>query len=74
MFDNKAKELRHDNINSTAKYLRTSSPLYKKVVKLNDWCDACWIKAEEIEKDAVSGTRAIPTVEEVLAEMPIFEL
>lgn len=71
MIDDKAKEYRYDNINSTAKYLRSNSPFYNEVVALNNWCDACWIKSEEIEKDVLAGARAMPTVEEVLAEMPI---
>lgn len=74
MIDNKAKEFRYDDINSTAKYLRPSSQFYNEVVALNDWCDACWIKAEEIEKDVVAGARTMPTAEEVLAEMPIYTI
>ncbi len=31
---------------------------------------AVWVKAIEIENDVLAGTRPIPTIEEVLAEMP----
>ncbi len=34
---------------------------------------AVWVKAIEIENEVLAGTRPIPTIEEVIAEMPVIE-
>lgn len=39
---------------------------------IRDWGAACWVKAGEIEAAVTSGTRPLPSVAEVLAEMPAF--
>ena len=71
LLDSKAKELRYDNIMSSRSYAGYINPFQTEAQNLSIWCANCWVKAGEIEAEVVAGTRAMPTVEEVIAEMPI---
>lgn len=70
--DDKAKELRYDNINSIAKYLGYENPFKLECEKLGLWCANCWVVAAQIEADVLAGTRTAPTIEEVIAELPVY--
>jgi hypothetical protein len=73
MLDEKAQERNYDNILSLCTY--ATSP----TVKFADegqaaikWRDEVWAKGYSILADVESGERAIPTVDELLAELPNF--
>jgi len=73
MLDETARERGYDNILSLCTY--ATSP----TVKFADegqaaikWRDEVWAKGYTILADVESGSRAIPTVDELLAELPNF--
>ena len=61
----------YDSTDSLSKYMaRPNSPWYAECVALGDWIDACWIKCHEVMNAVLAGERAVPTAEELLAELP----
>ena len=80
LVDNKARELRWDDIKSAragagVPLEGTESvgeiTIHTEAVKLAKWDRSVWAKAGEIEAAVLAGTREIPTVEELLAELPV---
>lgn len=67
MLDTKAQSLRYDNMMSARSYAGFTNPFKAEAQALSVWCANCWIKAGELE---ALGTPM--TVEEVLAQMPIY--
>lgn len=67
MLDAKARELRYDNIMSVRSYAGYVNPFQVEAQALAVWCAECWKKAGELE---ASGN--VYTVEEVLAQMPVY--
>jgi len=66
MLDAKAKEFNFDSIN-TASGWQGKLPMATELV---NWGADCWVKSYEIRDVVIAGERAIPSVEDVLAEMP----
>ncbi len=71
LMDTEATKLGYDNCNSVCTYVNTG------VQKFDDegnafraWRSAVWSKGYEILAEVKEGKRAIPTVEELLAELP----
>ena len=71
--DEKAKERNYDSILSLCTYATSTA------AKVSDegqagvsWRDEVWAKGYAILADVESGARAIPTVDELLAELPNF--
>ena len=81
LVDSKAREFRWDDIKSAragagVPLEGTESvaevAIYTEAVKLAKWDRSVWAKASEIEAAVLEGTREIPTVEELLAELSVF--
>ena len=72
LLDTTAQSFRYDNIMSARSYTGYTNPFQTEALKLADWSAACWNTAGEIEIAVLNGTRSIPTIEEVLAELPVF--
>ena len=70
MLDDKAKEYRYDNIMSVRSYAGYANSFQTEAQVLAIWAADCWAKAGEIEQDVITGKRQLPTVNEILAEMP----
>ena len=70
MLDSKAIEMRYDNMMSVRSYCGFVSPYQEECILMSEWAASCWVKAGEIESDVLNGIRPIPTVEQVLLEMP----
>lgn len=72
--DSICKTKGYDNANSISKYMaRPSSAWYAECIALGDWIDACWLHCHSVLNDVSSGNRNVPTVEELVAELPVFE-
>lgn len=71
MLDAKAQEYRYDNMMSVRSYAGYENPFQAEAQMMAVWASNCWVKAGEIEAEVLAGTRPMPTVEEVLAEMPV---
>jgi len=71
--DTKAQSLRYDNINSIGKYVGYENDFRTEAEKLGTWASSCWKVAGEIEIDVKDGKRELPTSNEVINELPIYE-
>lgn len=67
MLDNKAKELRYDNMMSVRSYAGYENPFQAEAQALAVWCATVWQKAGELE-----ALGKVMTVEEVLAQLPVY--
>jgi hypothetical protein len=70
--DAKAQSLRYDNINAIGKYVGYANDFQAEAEKLGAWASSCWKVAGDIEADVLAGNRPMPTVDEVLSELPAF--
>ena len=73
LLDTKAQEYRYDNMMSVRSYAGFENPFQVEAQGMAIWASSCWVKAGEIEADVLAGNRAMPTVEEVLLEMPEYQ-
>ena len=70
--DTKAQEFRYDNMMSARSYAGYANPFQTEAQALATWCADCWAKAGQIENDVEAGNRPMPTVDEVLSELPVY--
>jgi len=70
--DTKAQEFRYDNMMSARSYAGYTNPFQTEAQALATWCADCWATAGTIQADVEAGTRPMPTVDEVLAELPVY--
>lgn len=68
--DNKAKLCRYDTIHTACGWAGE----FADASALKTWAAACWRKVGEIETAILSGSRHIPTNEEIIAELPSLTL
>lgn len=67
--DIEAKTREYDGVGSLCTY--TASEVFGEEARNGViWRDACWVKGYEILNACEAGTRQIPTIDELLAEMP----
>ena len=70
--DTKAQEFKYDNMMSARSYAGYTNPFQTEAQALATWCADCWATAGTIQADVEAGNRAMPTVDEVLAELPVY--
>jgi len=70
--DTKAQSLRYDNINAIGKYVGYVNDFQAEAEALGAWASSCWLVTGQIEADVQAGVRVMPTVDEVIAELPIY--
>ena len=70
--DTKAQSLRYDNINAIGKYVGYVNDFQAEAEALGAWASSCWKVAGQIEADVQSGVRVMPTVDEVILELPTY--
>ncbi len=69
--DRTAQERQYDNIFTLISYILSPDPVFKAEAEAgNVWRDAVWVQCREIKDAVIAGTRPLPTVKEVLAELP----
>ena len=73
MLDNKAKDFGYDNIMSCRSYAGYANQYQEEATKLATWCSEVWVKAGEIAEDVATGNREMPTIDELLDELPKYE-
>ncbi len=71
--DTKAQEFKYDNMMSARSYAGYTNPFQAEAQALATWCADCWATAGTIQADVEAGNRAMPTVDEVLAELPVYQ-
>ena len=73
MLDEKAKERGYDSILSLCTYATSPNKKFADEGQAGvSWRDEVWAKGFTILADVEGGERAIPTVDELLAELPDF--
>ena len=72
LLDTKAQSLRYDNMMSARSYAGYTNQFQTEAQSLAVWGANCWAVAGQIESDVTAGTRAFPTAEQVLLEMPAY--
>ena len=70
--DTKAQEFRYNNMMSARSYTGYTNAFQTEAQSLATWASKCWVVAGQIEADVQSGVRVMPTVDEVLAELPVY--
>lgn len=73
ILDDKSREFRYDNAMSVRSYTGFENPFKDECIGLSIWFANVWVKAGQIESDVLGGLRALPTVKEILSELPIYE-
>jgi hypothetical protein len=59
------------DIFSARGYVGDPNPAYHdRAVALRDWSSSVWTALDEIQADVMAGNRALPTLAELLAELP----
>ena len=73
MLDDKAKARNYDGILSCCSYATSTNAKFAAEGQAAvEWRDEVWAKGYTILAEVESGSRAIPTVDELLAELPSF--
>lgn len=71
MLDAAAQARGFDSIFTAATYIGSAVPKFAADAQaLRDWRDLCWATAYAIMDDVLAGAREMPTLADVLAEMP----
>lgn len=70
--DNKAQEKNYDNIHTACTYANSTDEIFKKEgTACVAWRDNVWKTCYNILAEVKAGNRAIPTIEELIAELPV---
>lgn len=72
LLDNTARIHGFDDLNSIGKYVGYDNAFRFKAEALGGWAASCWVIAKKIQDDVLSGNRAMPTIEQVLSEIPSY--
>jgi len=72
--DGIAKSFRYDDMKSVRSYTGFENPFREECTTLAQWSAQCWITAGTIEAAVVAGDRPMPSMAEVLEELPECEL
>ena len=72
LLDTTAQSLKYDNIQAIGKYVGYANIYRAESEALGVWTSTVWSTAEQIELDVLNGIRAMPTVGEVLLELPVY--
>lgn len=70
LLDSKAKEKGYDSILSACSYAGYDNPFRAEGEVYGAWRANCWQTGYQILAEVEAGTRLMPTIEEVLLEMP----
>lgn len=70
--DKKAQERGYDNIHTACSYANSTDEVFKaEGIACLAWRDSVWRKCYTILDEVKAGKRAIPTLKEVIAELPV---
>jgi hypothetical protein len=72
--DDSARTRGYDGILSLCSYAASAHPKFAAEARAGvAWRDAVWAKGYEIQAAVLAGTRPMPTIAEVMAELPALE-
>ena len=61
----------YNSQDSIAKYLVAGNPFYTECTTISLWIGSVWVYSHQVETAVLAGTRPMPTIEELLAELPV---
>lgn len=70
LLDTTAQSLKYGNIQAVGKYVGYLNAFQPEAEALGKWASEVWVTAEQIEADVTNGVRPMPTVDEVMLELP----
>ena len=70
--DSQAKNRGYDSIVSACSYAGYTNEFQTEATALGVWRSAVWTKAYQVQADVEAGTIPMPTVDELIAMLPIF--
>jgi len=72
LLDSTAQQRGYDNIFTLISYVTSTNPVFQREGQVGlFWRDRVWEACLQIKNDVIAGNRPLPTIEEVLAEMPV---
>ncbi len=72
--DTTVQQRGYDNIHTACTYANSTDHIFAaEGLACVKWRDAVWRKCYDLLAEVKAGTRAIPTAEEVIAELPVLE-
>lgn len=72
--DKTVQQRGYDNILTACSYVNSTDHIFAaEGLACVQWRDAVWRKCYDMLAEVKAGTRAIPTAEEVIAELPVLE-
>ena len=60
----------YNSQDSIAKYLVQGNPFYDECTAISLWIGSVWVYSHQVQADVMANTRAMPTIEELIAELP----
>lgn len=72
--NDKCKKLGYDNENSIAKYLVDGNPFYDECKSISLWIGSVWTYTHQVQADVLAGVREVPTINNLIAELPTLEV
>ena len=60
----------YNSQDSIAKYLVVGNPFYDECTAISLWIGSVWVYSHQVQADVMAGTRVMPTIEELIAELP----
>ena len=60
----------YNSQDSIAKYLVVGNPFYAECTAISLWIGSVWVYSHQVQADVMAGTRVMPTIEELIAELP----
>lgn len=74
MLDTKAQERRYFGMESASTYAASTNPTFKaEADACLAWRDAVWLTAYQVLDEVTAGTRAQPTIADMMALLPTME-
>lgn len=74
VLDAKAVEYRYDDMKSVRSYTGFDNKFQAECINLATWGASCWEVVDQVEADVRAGLRGLPTVNELLAELPEYQV
>ena len=62
----------YNSQDSIAKYLVSGNPFYTECTAISLWIGSVWVYSHQVQADVMDGIRTMPTLEELIAELPVF--